>query len=115
MSKATRLRLNIFFMTRLEQFHSDVKETTLNCIRNKSNGAKILSVELCNDLQESQFTWAWEKSNCVTGLEKDYIKSIGYEICKKKDANSLIYIGEKSIDHGDFIKEKTKHYWLKKI
>jgi len=95
---------------RFEQTLREIR-TAYNYDR-KMGEVKVLSAELCNDLENEEFTFSWSHFPVFAGTESKLIDRLGLVRCKKSEADSLLFIGEKS-DGGFFIKGKFKHYWLR--
>lgn len=105
-------------MTRLQQFEQEVKEVTKQSIRNSMPDAKILAVEFCHDLSNICYTFAWSVSSCASGLQKKYIASLGFTVCKRDEATAQVIIGERpegSPYRGMWKAKANKSYWLKPI
>lgn len=105
-------------MTRLQQFEQEVKDVTKQAIRNTMPEPKMLTVEFCHDLSNASFTFAWSISSCASGLQKQYIKSLGFVICKREEATAQVIIGERpegSPYAGYWKARANKSYWLKPI
>lgn len=105
-------------MTREQEFTNAVSEITKNAIRNTMPEPKMLAVEFCNDLPNASFTFAWSISSCASGLQRQYIKSLGLAICKREEATAQIIIGERpdgSPYAGMWKARASKSYWLKSI
>ena len=86
-------------------------------LRSKMPEAKMLAVEICFDLKEISWTWAWSVTKCASGLEKQFIANLGMEKCKKSEATMLIIIGERP-ENNDCVgvwKNKTPNVWLRPI
>ena len=99
-------------MTRNQQYAAEVKELSRQFIRNSMPDAKMLHVDICFDLQNEFYTWAWEQTKVASGLQKEFIDKCGFDVCKKSEATLLMIIGEQNTD-GAWLKGKYKNYWLK--
>lgn len=97
----------------MQQYAAEVKELSRQFIRNNMPEAKLLHVDICFDLPNEFFTWAWEQTKIASGLQKSFIEKSGFDVCKKSDAQLLMVIGEKNADTGAWITGKFKNYWLK--
>ena len=76
--------------------------------------AKKLDCEFCNDLKNEEFMSSWDNFQIYAGLENKWIKKSGLLKCKKSDATSHLFVGEKN-ENGYFINNQYKHYWLKSV
>lgn len=74
--------------------------------------AKILDAHVCFDLSNEHLNSGWNELKVASGREMDLIKSLEHKICKKTEATARIIIGE--IGDGGFIRNKSKHYWLRR-
>ena len=101
-------------MNRIKELNEEVNRIIKESIRKKMPSPKIMSAEICYNLKESQFTWAWERISYVSGLENKLIADLGLTKCKKNEANILMIIGEKTPE-GCYIIGKHKNYWLKNV
>lgn len=99
-------------MTRTQQLEQEVKQVSKMLMRSKMPDAKILSVEICFDLVNDFYTWAWSNTNVASGLQKQFIEKSGFTVCKKSDATLRMIIGEKN-ENGNWIVGKYKNYWCK--
>lgn len=101
----------------MQQFQLEVDQAckAINMRSRSQREPIVVNAEICWDLEDSQFTWAWTKHKTHKGIEKDFVKAIeGFEICKKSEATILCTIGDKT-DAGCWIIGKHKNYWLKPI
>lgn len=99
-------------MTPMQQYQQEVNELSRKFIRNGMPEAKMLVCDICFDLPNENFTWAWSATKVPSGLEKDFISKYGFEVCKKSDATLLMIIGEQN-EQGNWIIGKYKNYWCK--
>ena len=70
-----------------------------------------LCAEMCDDLSNEGFSFAWTEFYVYAGLENQFIVDSGLTKCKKNEATHHLFIGEKS-DNGSFIAGKYRHFWL---
>jgi hypothetical protein len=99
--------------TIVDNIRKDVERITKQFIRASMPEPKMLHAEICWNLSTIEYTWDWTKHTVASGLEKDFIKALEMEVCKKSEAHVLLLVGEQ-ID-GCFIGSKTKRYWLKPV
>lgn len=100
-------------MTRNQQYAAEVKAISRQFIRANMPDAKMLTVDICFDLPNEFYRWAWDTTKVASGLQKDFIAKSGFEPCKKADATLLMVIGEKNEDTDAWVSGKFKNYWLR--
>jgi hypothetical protein len=105
-------------MTREQEYKNNCSEITRQIIRNTMPEPKILAVEFCHDLTNASYSFAWTTASCASGLQKQYIKSLGLTVCKRNEATAQIIIGERpecSPYVGVWKSRASKSYWLKPL
>lgn len=100
-------------MTRMQQYAAEVKEISYQFIRANMPEPKMLTCDICFDLPNEFYRWAWDTTKVASGLQKDFIAKAGFEVCKKSDATLLMVIGEKDANTDMWVSGKFKKYWLK--
>lgn len=100
-------------MTRMQQYKAEVERISLEYIKANMPEPRMLVVDICFDLPNEFFTWAWSTTKIASGLQKSFIEKCGFEVCKKSDATICMLIGEKDEITDMWISGKYKKYWLK--
>lgn len=99
----------------MQQYTAEVEAISRNFIRLSMPDAKMLTVDVCFDLPNEFYRWAWSTTKVASGLQKRFIAEAGFEKCKKSEATILMIIGEKDADSDVWLTGKYKNYWLKPV
>jgi hypothetical protein len=100
-------------MTRQQEFTAAINKVTLDSIKANMPEPKMLHADMNWNMETLGYTWDMTFHKIASGLEKQFITSLGLRIVAKKDADYLLTVGQKT-ECGCFITGKYKNYWLKK-
>ena len=106
-------------MDRNKEFNNEVNKITNDVIKAHTREPKILHIEICYNLPEMGFTFAWERHTVYSGLENKFIAERNLVRCKKSEADTLIIIGERpeyleGPEAYGVWKKGVKNIWLRK-
>lgn len=96
--------------TIIDRLRHNVKTITRYWIRRKKPAPTMIRAGICWDLESIMLTYHWTYRTIAAGTEKQLIKELNMQICRKCEAQALLVVGE-MVD-SCWIIEKTKIYWI---
>lgn len=85
-------------MNRMQSFQKEINDIIIENIKNNMPEPKMIHASFCNDLNNSEYRWAWSDFMIPSGVLslKKWVNDSGFEITTKKESSMVLIVGGKN-------------------